>query len=117
MSKQSKLLTYFGSDLARRDTTRYLRNANASGDALLALDSHAMALAARADVPYTLLVDWLYPEPIVNAVHVARDYGTRWLEPTREEFTVDGVCLTHLDRYNIDWFWQDVYLLLELASK
>lgn len=117
MSKQSNLLAYFGSDLALRNSVRYLRKANASGYALLALDSHAMALATRAQVPYTLLDDWLDPETIVNSVQVARDCGTRWFEPARGEFTVDGVCLPELDRYNMDWFWQDAFLSLELASK
>ncbi len=117
MSKQSKLLAYFGSDLAWRNGARYLRKANASGYALLALDTQAMALATRAGVPYTLLDDWLDPETIVNAIQGARDCGTRWFEPARGEFTVDGLCLPQLDRYNMDWFWQDAFLSLELASR
>lgn len=117
MTDPSKLLAYFASDLALRNSARYLSRAHAEGYSLLALDSRAMAMATRAGVPYTLLDDWLDPQAIVNAVKVARDCAHQWFEPAREEFTVDGICLPQVDRYNMDWFWQDAILALELASK
>ena len=116
MGNPNKLLAYFGSDLALRNSSRYLSRAHAAGYTLLALDSPAMALATRAGVPYTLLDDWLDPEIIVEAIKVARESGYKWFEPARHEFTVDGICLPQVDIYAMDRFWQDAILALKLAS-
>ncbi len=112
-----KILAYFGSDFGLRNGAKFLKNAHRQGYGLLALDSHAMALASRAGVPYSLLDDWLEPETIVRAIDLAQECGSRWYESARQEFTVDEICLPQVDRCSMDKFWQDAMLALELAHK
>lgn len=109
------VLAFFGADLVRRNARAFLQWAHKRGRELLALDSHAMAHAARAGLPCTTLEDWLEPEVIARAVENSILCSDKWFEPAREHFTVEGVCLPEVDKSSMKWFWTDALLALELA--
>lgn len=111
-----KLILFFGADLVGRNGPRFLRRAHRRGYTLVALDSSAMAWATRADVPYTVIDDWLDPEKHVKALETAIDCERKWFQSAREDFTVDGICWPDIDRYTTNWCWQDAVLSLELAK-
>jgi len=111
-----KLVLFFGADLIGRNASRFLRRAHQRGYTLVALDSSAMACAARAGAEYTVIDDWLDPERFVNALETAIECERNWFEPAREDFTVDGICWPDIDRYTTNWCWQNAVLSLELAE-
>jgi hypothetical protein len=115
-SELHRVLAFFGSDLAFRNSYRFLRRASERGYTLLALDSAAMALATRSDVPYVLVDEVLDAEAIASALKKGDECARNWFQDAREEFTVDGVCWPDIDHIAMRWFWPNVMIALELAT-
>lgn len=115
-SDSNRVLAFFGSDLALRHGQRFLQRLHRKGYALLALDSHAMAQAARARLPHTTADDWLAPADIAGALQRAWEALGCWFEPARDDFTVEGICWPEVDASAMKWFWSDAFLALELAE-
>jgi hypothetical protein len=111
----SKIVAFFGSDLARAKAGRFLSRAHKKGYRLLALDSSGMAAAARAEVPYVVLDDVVPTEDVYEA-HVQADYcQSSWYEAARDDFTVDGCCWPNLEA-GMRYFWSNTTLALKLAQ-
>ena len=116
-SSPSRILAFYGSDLARTDSERFLRKARRMGYELVALDSSALALARSADVPYSLVEDYLDPAILASVVRDADEARRKWFEPARDLFTVDGVCWPELDQLTVYAAWQNALLALRWADK
>ncbi|MBI5568756.1 MAG: hypothetical protein HY914_02325 [Desulfomonile tiedjei] len=116
-SNPSKLLAFYGSDLVRADAGRFLRKARRKGYELVALDSAAMALARSADVPYSLIEDYLDPASMASVVRDADEARRKWFEPARDLFTVEGVCWPELDQRTVHAAWENALLALRWAEK
>ncbi len=113
---RKKVVGFFGSDLARKNATQFLQQVHSRGYNLLAFDSPAAALAAKAHLPFTTIDDWIGADRFAAALLDGYEAGTTWFEPGREDFTADGVCWPHVDVPILKWFWKDVLLALELAE-
>ena len=109
------MLAFFGSDLAWKNATRYLRRLLESGYVVVALDSSAMAMAAEADVPYVVMDDILEAEAMAHALRMADECDVGWWQPARNDFSVDGVCWPEVDNA-MRWFWPDALLALAFAD-
>lgn len=82
-----------------------LRRAATDGQALVALDSQALAWARRECLPHTGLEAWLDEGDLTQARHLAPEYETSWFAPSRELFTFDGLCWPEFDREVLYAYW------------
>lgn len=95
---------FHGSDLVG-PAPDLLRRAAADGQALLALDSQALAWAAREGLPHTGLEAWLDAGDLTRARRLAPEYEAAWFAPSRELFTFDGLCWPEFDREVLYAYW------------
>ncbi len=111
-SRPLRLLAYFGSDIDPKSLAR----AHRKGFALLALDTVAIDSAVQANVPYTLIEDWVDGERIGRTQEQAADWEKKWLLPAKEKLRVDGVCWPEFDSQALVWFWRDMALSVALVE-
>lgn len=104
-----KALAFFGTDV-QESLGRIIRGAYKQGYMLIALDSQAIAIADREQLPCTLIGDWVNAEAMLRAKQEGAEWEQRWFEDAREEFTVNGICWPEFDREAMYWFWQTVSL-------
>lgn len=82
-----------------------LRRAAADGQALVALDSMALAWAVREGLPHTGLEAWLDKGALTQARRLAPEYEASWFAPSRGLFTFDGLCWPEFDREVLYAYW------------
>ncbi len=82
-----------------------LRRAAAEGQVLVALDSLALAWAAREGLPHTGMDQWLDEADLTRARRLAPEYEAAWFVPSREQFTFDGLCWPEFDREVLYAYW------------
>jgi hypothetical protein len=82
-----------------------LRRAAAQGQALVALDSQALAWAAREHLPHTGLEAWLNEAAQARALALAAELEVSWFEPARAAFTFHGLCWPEFDREVLYAYW------------
>jgi len=82
-----------------------LRRAATEGQALVALDSQALAWAAREGLPHTGLEAWLEAGELTKARRLAPECEAAWFAPSRELFTFDGLCWPEFDREVLYAYW------------
>ncbi len=111
-SRPLKLLAYFGSDI----DSKSLAGAHRRGYTLLALDTVAIGSAAQANVPFTLMDDWVDGERILKTQEQAAKWEREWFLPAKEELTAEGVCWPEFDHHALFWFWRDITLAAALVE-
>lgn len=116
MADFSKMLLFFGADLAGRNAARFLDRAVRSGYTLLALDQSAYAIAIRCGLTPACIEDLLTPEEIMSAMTLGSSWKTSWFDGARQSFTVDGICWPEIDIKAFAFFWRDVGLAFALAD-
>lgn len=95
---------FFGADLVG-PAPNLLRRAAAEGQALVALDSQALAWATREHLPHTGLEAWLEADGLTRARRLAPEYEAAWFTPRRELFTCGGLCWPEFDREALYAYW------------
>ncbi len=100
------LLAYFGSDIGPESLLRAFRK----GYTLLALDTVAIGLTAQAQVPYTLIDNWVDEERLLDARRQAVAWAGEWFLSAREDLSADGICWPEFDSEALRWFWRDMAL-------
>ncbi len=111
-SRPLKLLACFGSDM----DSKSLAGAHRRGYTVLALDTVAIGSAARANVPFTLMDDWVDGERVLKAQEQAAKWEREWFLPAKEELTAEGVCWPEFDHHALFWFWRDITLAAALVE-
>lgn len=114
-AQKSQLFAFFGSDISTC-STELLAEQFADGFALLALDVHAMGVAHRADLPYTVIDDWLSIAALKRAKWRATKCEAQWFQSQSNGFSSAGICWPHLDHHAMHWFWMEVMVAEELAE-
>lgn len=106
---------FHGTDLAG-SAPELLRRAAAEGQALVALDSLALAWATRQGLPHAGLEGWLGREALTRARLLAPKFEAAWFAPRRADFTVDGLCWPEHDREALYCYWLSACVALELCQ-
>ncbi len=116
----NKVFAFFGSDLKGRNPD-FLKRSYRQGYTLLPLDSAGVTLAARAELPYTLMEDWLDYSGILSALEAAQYCQDNLFKAAAEEFTAHGICWPELmEQVCLDhWipkFWREAMLAETFAQ-
>jgi hypothetical protein len=110
-----KVFAFFGADIAD-DNRRCLHENVEDGYSLLALDAAAIRAATIAELPFTLIDDWIDTNARRHARETALACHCKWYIHARQAFTVDGICWPEFDRNAMFGFWQEVFVGMALIE-
>jgi len=113
MNDPKKIFTFFGSDIKKFNI---LKTYSEKGYSLLPLDTSAISLFQKSEIPYRTIDDYIESKERCVAIEKAEICEKNWFESARNEFTYDGICWPDLDRRAMHLFWADICLAHTLGS-
>lgn len=115
VNNSCRVLVFFGADV-KENGNEILQEASKKGYTLLALDTFAIGKAIEANVPFSLIDDWIDSASIIEARNNSTQCEQKWFESSRDMFTLDEICWPDFDHYTMKWFWADVMLATVLIN-
>ena len=105
--KFDKVLLFFGDDI--KDNSKcILEKAVKENLILLALDSKAILKAKTAEVPFTIIDDWITEIDDHEARIHSSAHESNWFVNFKNHTTISGVCWPKIDQEAMYWFWREL---------